>query len=718
MATTTRSKIVAGLSTLGATTAVGAMTFAGTLAIASWPVALVMTILVMAIDGEIKRKSSFAAVDRWLGRDQLTDLKRAIAKRELEKLRQQTTGNAFLTEYFTQKQYLHDLEHLGFWEKYYKRGKELTKVQRRVAAMEDFFVHWLLNGNGLQPATPMERAVSQLIMADAQQVNSIVTADKANQEIAKKMTRLKATRVFSALGGLGASLAISSACITTVVPLVSATIAASTALSWTLVGPFAALFFLGYTLMLHNAVSDMIKNDTVQKWVTKTGDWLKKQPDESRFKCNLRRAGVVLGILVLGGLAVFATLSTAGAWWFAAKRGLEKIPAMVDWIANTIRAITVTVSGMMTFLFNGVSALKTLKLVSHYVYERYRRTAHYFSSEYKAGPDTESWWQFLNPFRFLLTITGAVLFAFHLLGPPLFLKAEHSHGEESGEEHFELLEFIPEDAGLVLNTIHEGAVDVANVTEEGEEEPDEERQPLLHAHAHDHSAEDIELDGKQEPAPAPSPHQPASGHQHDHSEGLIKALLWVPSSILKLLAVAWEIGFGFAWIVSLWSPSAWHPKASWNKFFPDDPVVDKVTVSKEWTCQQHIQACDQEMAQLSGEDEKIVVQIARNSFAQTARSLARQPGASAGDKGPAGTVGAAAGMVDVPIHDAPAKPALEQPLARVAAGHSYKNFLFSTAGDERLKQGCVFANRVTTFMKAQAEDDDLDALPPPTPTAA
>jgi hypothetical protein len=130
--------------------------------------------------------------------------------------------------------------------------------------------------------------------------------------------------------------------------------------------PMIAVFAgVGFALMLYRNLQTIIHNDTVQKWFRKIKECFRyknKDTDEKKDtvpRYLLRIIPFALGVGVILALATFATLATAGTWWYLAKDGALLIKGISEKAASIIRTLTCALVLLPNFIWALSNSLKT-----------------------------------------------------------------------------------------------------------------------------------------------------------------------------------------------------------------------------------------------------------------------------------------------------------------------------------------------------------------------
>lgn len=268
--------------------------------------------------------------------------------------------------------------------------------------------------------------------------------------------------------------------------------------------PMAIIAGLAYSLLIFNAVTDMINNDSLRKWYYKIRDDFKNG-------ITFRNVFMTLTTVVLIGLAVALTICTAGTWWTVAKNArplfgwMVKIPGFVMGLINPV------ITGISALIFNIQNTKETFDLVDEMAQGNiFQRTRDRIVDGFNKLRKHENWWQILNPFRLLLKITiaplRALLFLGHLVS--IGVTADRVPG-------------IPVVASALLGIISEGFEDLHYFVDHDHDDDEH----------HHHSAKDL-LEERLKP-----------GHTHDHSGDIPSRILIALFSPIYAAAAAWDLWF-------------------------------------------------------------------------------------------------------------------------------------------------------------------------------
>lgn len=277
-----------------------------------------------------------------------------------------------------------------------------------------------------------------------------------------------------------------------------------------LILPMAIIAGTAYGLLTYNAITDLINNDTLNKWYIKLRDSL-------RNGVTLTNIFMTTTAVLLVALAIALTVCTAGTWWTVATTArplfewMTKMPSFVMGVINPI------ITGLSAIFFNVQNTAESLEMVD----QATRIEENIFTTLYKyirEGctnlPKMEHWLQIINPFRILLKLTVTplriILFLGHLVS--IGVTSDRMPG-------------VPQILAALIAIISEGFEDAHYFI--GSHHDD---------HHHDHEAhKDHHHDTK---SLLKERLDPSHGHSHDMD--IPTLLLQAVASPLYLLAATWD----------------------------------------------------------------------------------------------------------------------------------------------------------------------------------
>lgn len=262
----------------------------------------------------------------------------------------------------------------------------------------------------------------------------------------------------------------------------------ATALS-AIIWPVAIFAAVGASFLLYYIITDIVKNDTVEKAFSKVFELFKRKVHENEKEplggYIIRLISLSLVTVGITAVTVFATAASAGTCWIIVRQGINllvpKLPVFFVYCVSTISIpmgfATDLIYGFSTTLLT-ISNCKSLFIaVFETMKHPIQKSKSYFSKiKTKLGQVkcNESWGQFFNPFRIMAKLIISPLQAFVFIGhlisigltadrflnfpPPLvagvcaiseglqdlsFFTTEednHSHEPDDGHDHGNLLQ--------------------------------------------------------------------------------------------------------------------------------------------------------------------------------------------------------------------------------------------------------------------------------------
>jgi hypothetical protein len=262
----------------------------------------------------------------------------------------------------------------------------------------------------------------------------------------------------------------------------SLSVTAISAIVW----PVASFAAIGATFLLYYAITDIVKNDAIEKAFSKTFQLFQrntlengKEPLGTYLLRLLALSIVVTGII---SLTLFATAASGGTCWIAMQKGIKllapKLPVFVAYCASTI-LIPINFSTDLIYGFSTtlqtINNCKGIFLAIFEVIKHPIKAIKNFCSNVETKLDKlkekESWGQFFNPFRILAKLVisplQSLVFIGHLISiglttdrffnvpPPLvaglcatseglqdlsFITKENDHEDDDSHDHGNLLQ--------------------------------------------------------------------------------------------------------------------------------------------------------------------------------------------------------------------------------------------------------------------------------------
>lgn len=357
----------------------------------------------------------------------------------------------FLQEYRALQNYIQHLEH--HHDHSTKNKKLLKDAQRHLKWKRRYFRDFILNKASGPFDKQLEAAFAKLLVKE--QVDDIESLrSNIHQKINQKIWLSRAAWILNIAAGISCALVgieVAQSSMAVLISYFGITISGA-ALSASIFG-LAILGALGYTLIIHNTITDIIKNDSVRQWAHKSREFFKRKQQgkisETLARYYLRVILGSIGISIVIGLGVFATIATAGTWWYAAKAGARFISWLTN-IASGLRTVAVSLMAITTLLFSLVNSLQTVEELLKVSFHKIKVSFQKLINKYIDTP-AENLIQRLNPFRFIILtvilpfkylIFIAHLFSMGVTGdrlnkvPPLVTSVLSAGGEFLEDSHY------------------------------------------------------------------------------------------------------------------------------------------------------------------------------------------------------------------------------------------------------------------------------------------
>ncbi|WP_392538676.1 hypothetical protein [Legionella sp. 227] len=321
----------------------------------------------------------------------------------------------FFRDYDIQLKLLSEFNHKPLNKESRKRKKQIEKT---LADMEKWFALQLFTTKEKKKQSAYTEELSQWLKDHEQ--------NEWQARLQKRQSTFQIVKGFSLLAatfmGLGSTYLIVEAF--SVIPLIAAIPFAF----WPIfIVPMAIVAGAAYGMLIYNTVTDLINNDTLNKWYTRLRNDLSQG-------LTVRNLFMTAMAVLLVSLAIALTVCTAGTWWTVATSArplfewMKRMPSFVMGVINPI------ITGLSAIFFNIQNSLESLEMV----YEATapdadtdaKKNTNIFQRTYQGIADvfaqvwnTENWLQLLNPFRLLLKLTitplRILLFLGHLVSVAL-----------------------------------------------------------------------------------------------------------------------------------------------------------------------------------------------------------------------------------------------------------------------------------------------------------
>jgi hypothetical protein len=398
--------IIAMFLTAGAVLSMGFLAFAGVYSVPFLAsVALPLAILAFFLSGFVEWKVFGKSIYKGLSRLKLVGNKAGNYLLAIEL-------NFYLDRYLevlkNQGQDINNTSTCGFLKDYYRQRENYRRTRseedkKKLDELREFFFAQALK----KPGTATKDGYIDACLAEHAQ-SMLITAKRG-------VWFLRFFLVISAVIGVGAAVVTAYAMSSAIVVFVALSTTALLATVW----PIAIIAGIGATFLFYYAMTDIVKHDVLEKGFRSLRQLFKRETmgdQEERLPSYIFRL-VVLTLLMAGiiALTVFATVATAGTWWFAMKKVsidlLPRVPVLVGVIARTIIVpinwVTDIVYGLSTTL-QTIVKLKGLLTPIRYGQQLYVK----IKKALYALKEKESWGQLLNPFRI---VTKLIMVSFEWL---------------------------------------------------------------------------------------------------------------------------------------------------------------------------------------------------------------------------------------------------------------------------------------------------------------
>jgi hypothetical protein len=345
------------LFSLGAIALIGILSYSGMLYLTGNIIASIASaILAVIIEGEIYKRNILSGVGMilefgdYIERDSYCNTLKAFVKNLEDKgaLEQDST---LLKDYHKLRQHIKKLKHAKRLSE--DQQKELQHCETRATEIESFFIRYI--DNQIDPENLVEQRLKMgLDQHLSEKKNGIYHSLQNN--IQWERLWLWLSMPVTVGGGIMAMLVAASQ-LTAAITAIGLTITPILLLG---VWPVAGLAAVGFMLMTYNTFVDMIHH---KKWLGHWNSFKAKMSAASGFSKILH----VIGMALLAGLAVFATLATTATWWVAAQTGITLLPFLTtlsDKMKTFISTIGIGLFGFGILVFEYANSLESLATLS------------------------------------------------------------------------------------------------------------------------------------------------------------------------------------------------------------------------------------------------------------------------------------------------------------------------------------------------------------------
>ncbi|KTC91683.1 hypothetical protein OQJ15_12855 [Fluoribacter dumoffii] len=404
-----------GSLTVGASLILGFLSFGGMYAL--YPaiyLAFAAFGLSVAYEGEIYLQNIKGAFKKLFKKDYLENhLAKEYLLEHFPADTQSKECPQFFRDYETQLKLLEEFNHKSLNKVSRKRKKQIEKT---LGDMEKWFA--------LQVFMTKESKKPSAYTAELREWLKHHEQKEWQARLENRQSTFKYVKGFSILAatfmGLGSTYLIVEAF--SVIPLIAAI---PFALWPIFIVPMSVVAGAAYGMLIYNTITDLINNDTINKWYTR----LRNDLSQGLTARNMLMTALAVFLV---SLAITLTVCTAGTWWTVATSArplfewMKKMPSFVMGVINPI------ITGLSAIFFNVENSASSFGMVyeamtpdkdintKRNVFQRtYREIADVLTHVW----DTENWLQMLNPFRILLKLTVTplriLLFLGHLVSVAL-----------------------------------------------------------------------------------------------------------------------------------------------------------------------------------------------------------------------------------------------------------------------------------------------------------
>lgn len=183
-----------------------------------------------------------------------------------------------------------------------------------------------------------------------------------------------------------------------------------------IVWPVAIFAAIGATFLLYYAITDIVKNDAIEKAFSKTLQLFKRKDIDNQKEplgaYLLRLLSLSIVVVGITSLTVFATAASGGTCWIVMQNGIKLLaPKLPIFVAYCASAILIPINFVTDLIYGFSTTLQTIdncKSIFIAIFEGIKHPIKAFKSFYsnilsnlKKVKREETWVQFFNPFRIL-----------------------------------------------------------------------------------------------------------------------------------------------------------------------------------------------------------------------------------------------------------------------------------------------------------------------------
>lgn len=402
------SRIMSYFLTGGASLIIGFLSFGGIYAILPViSVATIAMILSVIYEAEIYKQNIKGSTKKLFNKDYLLEFlaNEFLAKHFPDIVDENSTE--FFQEYAEEMKVLHGYGHGELDDESIERRKLTLK---KIKELQKWFARILQKSASPTPGEelpPMQQQMVEWLQLNKKdELETFKNKLDKRQKLFSIFAKLSVVTMFTT--ALGTTYLLSGTFLS--IGLLAATPPVSIAL---LIIGAAIVSGIAYGMLTYNAATDMVNNQTLQKWAqTIQKNWR----NLSWYQFVLKS----LPSIALISLAAALTLCTAGTWWTIAKAakplfaGTLRIPAL---ILGVLVPITSSLSSLVFVTENIFESLEALRGIFSRIWKN-------FVKSWKSLTDRENYWQIFNPFRILVKLTFTPLRLIFFIGHVVSIGAQ------------------------------------------------------------------------------------------------------------------------------------------------------------------------------------------------------------------------------------------------------------------------------------------------------
>ncbi len=467
--------VVATFLTMGTVLSVGFLSFSGLWIIYPY---ITLAILAFFLSGVIEGKVFGTSIFKGLARLKLLGLngEKHLLFSELNKLLDRKDKSwvasqcAFLKDYFNQRKKYKALKNDPSANR-----EDIKEAKQRLEELKGYFYQKI--------NIPNDPNIENPYISQAIKDVSLVELNSAKRSIRFLRFFWIISILIGIVSGFVTAFAVQEA--VTVGLALSLSVTALSAIVW----PVALFAAIGATFLLYYAITDIVKNDVIEKAFSKSFQLFKKKDHESSRAYFLRRLALSIVVVGIASLTVFAIAASGGTCWIVMRKGIKLLaPKLPIFVAYCASAILIPINFVTDLIYGFSTTLQTianckgiilaiLEIIKHPI-KTIKSICSNIETKLDKLKEKESWGQFFNPFRIIAKIIisplQSLVFIGHLISiglttdrfmnvpPPVvagvcavseglqdlsFLTAgdesHHEHGhdhEEDGHDHGNLLQ--------------------------------------------------------------------------------------------------------------------------------------------------------------------------------------------------------------------------------------------------------------------------------------